>query len=287
MYTSRRIWPGVAALAVAALAATQAAAMMIAPPPTATRIATADLVVVGKVTGFGPKMVKAELFKGDTREMQIAIVKVGTTLYGSDHKEIKVGFFPPQTMPVKDRFVRPRPSVQLKQDEESCLILVEHPTQKGVYVAQNYYDAIPKANNQNFAKEVETIKRSAKLLSKPMDGLKSKDAEDRLTTAALLVTRYRTPRMGQAKTEKVSAEESKAILEVLATAEWPSQKNPVRFGQVNAQSVFFQLGVTEQDGWKQPKDFTRLSDEAKQWCRDNAGKYRITRFVREPANDKK
>ena len=37
-------------------------------------------------------------------------------------------------------------------------------------------------------------------------------------------------------------------------------------------------------GWTQPKDFTQFPTEAKKWLKDNAGKYRIQRFVR--ASDK-
>src|SRR5262249_47447594 len=122
---------------------------------------------------------------------------------------------------------------------------------------------------------------------KPNDGLKSKEAEERLTTAALLVTRYRTNRNPEAKTEEVPAEQSKLILEVLASADWAPKNNPRQFGQPNPQQIFFQLGITDKDGWKQPQDFTKLADEAKKWCKDNAGKYRIKRFVNETKEEKK
>src|SRR5262245_6068152 len=139
--SDKRIW--LAAGCLLALLAAQAEAMMIAPPPMGGRAAAADLVVVGKVVGFG-KAAKGEMFKGDEREMSVAKVKVGETLLGKEVKEIEVGYFPPVApKPVKDRpvFVRPRPGVQLQKDEEYCLILVEHPTKKGVYVVANYYDS--------------------------------------------------------------------------------------------------------------------------------------------------
>src|SRR5262245_37474408 len=117
MRSKRLVVAGVACL-VALLAVDHARARMIAPPPVILRVPSADVVVVGKVTGYGPKMVKSELFKGDDREMQIAIVKVGDTLLGKAAKEIKVGFFPPRQgggRPGRDL------GVQLKQDEESLL----------------------------------------------------------------------------------------------------------------------------------------------------------------------
>src|SRR5262245_43002026 len=261
MHSKKLILAGAACL-VTMIAAAQAKALMIAPPPTVLRVANTDLVVVGKVTGYGPKMVKSELFKGDDREMQIALVKVGDTLLGKVGKEIKVGFFPAVAQPgggPRPRPIRPGMSVQLKQDEESLLFLTKHPTQKDVYMASNYYDAIAKKDNPNFAKEIEQVKKAAKLLAKPSDGLKSKDADDRFLTAALLITRYRTPK-GSDKTEQVSAEESKQILQILADADW-TNRNP-KFGfQTNPQALFFRLGVTEKEGWKQPKDFTKLAEE--------------------------
>jgi hypothetical protein len=283
----KRIWLAAAACLLAFLTVAQAKALMIAPPPIALRPAPADLIVTGKVTGFGAKLVKGEMYKGDVRDMQVATIKVGDVLMGKQAKEIKVGFFPPMnTSGGGPRIIRRGPTVQLKQDEEYCLILIKHPTQKDVYVALNYYDAIAKKDNPTFAKEVEAIKKSAKLIAKPMEGLKSKQVEDRFTTAALLITRYRTNRTGEQKTEQVSADESKLILEALAEADWNPKTPRVGF-QMNPQNLFFNLGVTEKEGWKQPKDFTKVAEMAKKWCKDNAGKYRINRFVSETKEEKK
>jgi len=284
----KRIWLAAAACLTAVLATAQAKAIMIAPPPAATRIANADLVVVGKVTKFGPKLVKGEMFKGDERDMQIATIKVSDTLLGKEVKEIEVGFFPPASNNGGGGpRIRPRPGVQLKQDQEACLILTKHPTKKGVYVVTNFYDSIPK-ESADFAKQLETILKSAKLLAKPTDGLKSKEAEDRLLTAALLITRYRTDRTAEGKTEKVAVDESKLILQALAEADWAPKNNPrVGGNQISPQNLFFNLGVTEKDGWKMPKDFTKLADEAKKWCKDNAGKYQIVRFTSEAKKEEK
>ena len=45
----------------------------------ALAVITPRQLLIGKVTGFGPKMVKADLGTDDKREMQIAIVKVDET----------------------------------------------------------------------------------------------------------------------------------------------------------------------------------------------------------------
>lgn len=275
---------GLAVAASLLILATAQAKLMVAPPPSGMRIASADLVVVGKVTALADKAVKGEMFKGDQRDMQVATVEVSDTVLGGKVKKVEVGFFPPVMNNGGGPRIRPIPGVQLQKDEEYGLILVKHPTKKDVYVVANFYDAMPMKGNPGFAKEIETLKKSAKLLDKPLDGLKSKDADERLTTAALLITRYRNQRGEKAKTEEIPAEESKLILEALASAEW-APKN-AKFGEVMPQQLFFSLGVTAKDGWTFPKDRSKLAEEAKKWCKDNAGKYRISRFVNETKEEK-
>src|SRR5262249_46662996 len=113
-------------LAYLAVMATPAWALMIAAPALPARVATADVSVVGKVTGLGPKLVAADMFKGDTGQMQIAIVKVEETLVGKGVKEIKVGFFPPPAVrpggPIIIRSSGGR-SPQLMVGQEAALFL--------------------------------------------------------------------------------------------------------------------------------------------------------------------
>jgi len=277
-------WLAALGCLLAVLAVSQAKALMIAPPPGAARVATADLIVVGKVTAVTEKTVKGEMFKNDTREMKVATLKVEDVLLGKGVKTVKVGFFPPQPVDQpKDGIRRPirrMPTVQLSKDDEVCLFLTKHPTKRGVYIAVNYYDAMQKQNNPNFAKEVEEIKKAAKLLEKPMDGLKSKDADERFQTAALLLTRYRNKRSEEQKTEEVDADESKLILQTLAEADW--QPRNQKFGYtMTPMNLFFRLELTQKDGWKQPENGQNIAEEAKKWCKENAGKYKIKRYVSE------
>src|SRR5689334_2441439 len=64
--------------------ATAAKALMIAPQPVPMRVAAAELVVVGKVTGFADKLVKVKQSDDDMNpiEYQVAIVKVQKALIG-------------------------------------------------------------------------------------------------------------------------------------------------------------------------------------------------------------
>jgi hypothetical protein len=285
---SRHVGLAGACLLAALTAARVEALTLITPPPPALRIANADLVVVGKVTGYEDKTVKGETYKGDARDMRIATVKVSQTLLGKEVKEVRVGYFPPPPAanpkgngPVLR--VNRAPTVQLKEGEEYCLFLTKHPTHKGVYWTVAWYDGIAKAGNDNFAKQVEEVKKAAKLLAKPDEGLKSKNADDRFLTAALLVTRYRNRGIGAgaAKEDEVSADQSKLILEALAGADWAQKPAPGTGSQGTPLGVFYSLGLTDKDGWKPPREAGRVFDEAKKWCKDHAGTYRIKRFVRE------
>jgi hypothetical protein len=269
---------GLSCLALIVSAAPVWALTLVAPPAIPLRTATADAVIVGKATGFGPKLVPAERFPGDKGEFQIATVKVDETLLGKPVKEIKVAFLAPPAPGGPGRpIIGGMPRINLAIDQEVCLFLTKHPT-KDFYVINAYYDVLNKKSNPNFPKDTDEVKRAAKLLKDPRASLKSKKAEDRFLTAAMLITRYRTQKFGNIKTEEVPAAESKLILTALAEADWTPPK-PGTFQQVTPQMVFYRLGLTPADGWVQPKDFREMPKEAKKWLQANAGKYRIKRYM--------
>jgi hypothetical protein len=287
-------WAGLAGISCLALitAAAPAKAMMIAPAPIAQRVALAQVVIVGKVTAFADKTVPALPSPGATKkeEYQVATVQVEDAFQGAkDAKEIQVGFIPPAAPVGGPGRVFPggrRPGVNLQVDQEYLLFVNPH-DDAPFYVAQAYFDAVGKQNNANFDKDVDEAKRCAKLLADPKAGLKSDKADDRALTAEMLVARYRLPRPGldPGKTEAIDAEESKLILQALADADW-KPKLGVGF-QMAPQQAFLQLGLTDKDGWTQPKDFNQLPDAAKAWLKDNADKYRIQRFVPEKKEGEK
>jgi hypothetical protein len=280
---------------------TVAKALMIAPQPVPMRVASADLVVVGKVTGFADKLVKVKQNDNDMNpiEYQVAIVKVQKALVGGGKgmKEIRVGFIPApaggDVAPGGGPGIRPHirirryPTFSLSLNQEACMFLNKHP-KADFYVGQGFAGLINKEGNANFEKELAEVKQAAKLLADPKAGLKSDNADERLLTVGMLITRYRTPQqpqVGEPKTEPIDAKESKLILETLAKADW--KQMPTRPFQMTPQTVFFRLGLTEKDGWKQPQDFQKLPDAAKKWLEDNADTYRIQRFVATKATEEK
>ena len=288
----RTMWMGLASLLCASVMAalSSARAMMIAPQPISQRVAAADCIVVGKVTGFGDKTVSATAAPGakDKVEYQIAIIKVESTIAGAKGvKEIKVGFIAQPAAgggpggPIRPGFRRPMaPSFSL--DQEGLLFLTKH-HDADFYIAPMYFSVVNKRGNTNFDKEVDEAKHDVKLLADPKAGLEAKEEADRVLTAGMLMARFRQYKGGAGKPEMkpIDPELSKKILLVLAEADWDAK--PARPGpfQMNPRTIFGQLQLTEKDGWKAPKDFKQFPAMAKEWCKDNADKYAIKRMVYE------
>jgi hypothetical protein len=282
---------------VALASSVSAFALMIAPAPIAQRVATADSIVIGKVTSLEEKTVSAPRFPGDKEkgDYTVAVVKVQEG-FGAAAKltHVRVGFIAPmEAKPIEGkpgigiRPIRRYPQVVLAKDQEVILFLQPH-FDASFQVAPAYFDVIQKANNPNFEKETAEVKRYTKLLADAKSNLDGKNAEDRFLTAAMLLVRYRTAKqfVQNPKQEAIDAGESKRILLALADADWnPKNPGPGLF-QMNPQAMFYRLGVTEKDGWTQPKDFKEFPAAAQKWLKENAGTYRIQRFVGETAADK-
>jgi hypothetical protein len=277
---------GLALLAVAA----PAPGMAIIAPPLANRVAVADCIVVGKVAKVD-KTEAARAFPGATQKTayKIAVVKITKHLLGAKGlTAIEVGFVPPPEFKGGVRPIRPirrYPQVELKPGQEVCLLLNKH-FEANFYTVGIYANVIPK--NNALDGQVKQIKQLVSLLAHPKKSLQAKADADRLTTASMLMARYRQVKPGMKfpyKTKPIDQDESKLILTALLKADW---SKPARFGQVAPAQVFFQLGLKAEDGWKpmpfrQPNDFP---EAAKAWLKANAGKYRIQRYVAEKADKK-
>jgi hypothetical protein len=287
---------GVVALAclAALVTAGTAKSMAIRIQPVSERISTADCVVLGKVTAIEKKSVGARSFPGaiDKAEYKIAVVHIEKAFVGAKGlTEIRVGFIAPAQPQIQPRggkvgggirpHIRPigRPFFQpsLTKGQEGLFLLNKH-FEEPFYI-MGFGGAVNKQNNPNFKNDLEMVKRCVKLLEKPTAGLKAKDPSERLLTASLLISRYRTAKPtlnGKFETKPIDAEESKLILTTLAEADWTKFDMKT---QVNAQGLFFRLGVTDKDGWKPPMNFQQFPAAAKEWLKKNASTYRVQRFV--------
>ena len=248
------------------------AGVMIRPAPGPTRIDKSDAVIVGKVDRIEPEDVKV----GETM-YRIAVVKVNDAIKGAkDAKTLRIGFVP--TPDGRPKIIRPgfRP-IQLQVGQEGIFLLAKNAKGDFYTIGGQAGFYINSENNKDFDKEVQIAKTTVKVLNKPMDALEAKNAEERLIAAAVFIDKYRTFRGPRAAQEPINAEESKLILQALANADWKTQVNSTSL-RPSAQQLFQRLGVTATDGFMVPMggDYQTV---AQAWCRDNAAKYRIQRYV--------
>lgn len=302
----RRYLLAAAAAVVLIVANESAAKLMIAFRPAPQRAVTADVVVVGKITAIEKDTVDAPVAPGVEEKVthKIAVVKIQTNLGGANNlTHIKVGFVPqgnapgrggPPVKPGQPQIqpVRPiRPGMQapeLKEGQEMLFFLVKH--HSGDFYTMPGMSPPVDVSNDEGKKELEKVKHVTELLADPMKGLKSDKADVRGETATLLVMKYRTFESG-GETEEVAinADESKLILKAIAEADWKAVRG--REAGVNAQSAFYQLGLTENDGWtpppfvrpkpgQPPVDFVAVQKEAfVKWLAGAGKDYKIKKFV--------
>lgn len=290
------------ALMVAPLAAK---ALMIAPSPLPIRVLNSDVVIVGKVTSVEEK---TTVSKKDGVEYKVAVLKIEQNIKGAkDTTHIRVAWPAPQAQPQEPELlpgqpIRPRLPIRprfgamaLQKDQEALLFLKKQPGET-FYIGAEFMSVVLKDNNPNFKNELNEAVKGAKVLENPLASLKSKDAEERLLAAGLQLQRYRMNRTGTQKQEPINSEESKLILKTIAESDWnPNQPNrgPGWF-MMNPQQMFYQLNLTQADGWvqprpnpKNPQNFQKeIEAAAKKWLNDNAEKYVIKRFVEEPLQDR-
>jgi hypothetical protein len=260
-------------------AATLVATAKIAIVPMPERMAAAELIVVGKVTEIEPRTLSARPDPQAEKkwEYKIAVVEITDGILGAKGmKKVRIGFIPRRPEIAIGHY----PEIDFSVGQEGLYILNKH-SDADFYEPGVYYNVVDK-KSANFEHDVEYAKRCARLLADPDPGLKAKEAEDRLLTAGLLITRYRGGRFAAAgaktKAEPIDAAQSKLILEALAAADWYQPRAAERG---SPQRYFIGLGLTDKDGWKQPENGQDFAAAAQQWCKDNAASYRIQRLVPE------
>jgi hypothetical protein len=206
---------------------------------------------------------------GKAQDYRIAVVRIDAGLKGSQGlTHIRLALLPHQL---------------LNAGYEGCFFLTQH-FQEPVYFYAGTYDyPIARTNEPAFCREIDRFRHWGKLIDDPRAGLASKDADERLLTAALLISQYRTYQAGlhrpDRKTEPIDAKESQRILEVLAAADWAKAGPDFR---TSPSQLFAQLGASAADGWapqgcRDPKGY---ETQARNWLRDHAGTFRIQALVR-------
>ena len=257
---------GLAACLIAALPV-RAGSIAADTLPLPNRVAAADMVVVGKVTGFEEKSVAAK----DGTEFRIATLTVDDALRApKGTKTVRLGcvVIPPMVA------INPR-HFQATEGQEGCYFLTRHGDADFSVVGTMGFLG---KNSHGFEKDVKLVRRCAKLLEDPDASLKGENAEDRFLTAGMLVARYTTRRTANAKSAPIEAGQSKRILQALASADWTPSTD---ITQLSPQMVLGRLPLTDKDGWSPPsgRDAKAYAAYAQKWVKDHAETYRIQQFV--------
>jgi hypothetical protein len=272
------------AFAVFAVALPVGAVVPLTVPPLPARVALADFIALGKVTAIEDEVVEAApLVKipGVTKKVpfRVAVVSIQSPILGGEKLErVRVAFSPPPAAGSNIRGGGKLALHHLAAGDEGCYFLRKHP-EEPFYVASAAYDFMAKDKTKEFDKEIAQVKRCVRLIGNTKTGLESKEADDRLLTAALLIYRYRTPRYvyrGKPRTESIPADESKRILTILSEADWDAKDASLAGTPL---SLFLRFDLTNADGWAPPAELAAVPGAARKWLRDHAGEYRIQRYL--------
>jgi hypothetical protein len=303
-------------LPAAAQLRAQKLVVMAGPQSPAASAANADAVVVGKVTEVENDPVEATAYPGAPKDQKVsykvAVIKIDESLLGAGGvTRFRVGF--PADAPVAGeapaggagrpapvggpgglgRLRRPGPTaVALAAGMEGCFFLTRHhDADFDILVGGPLLK-----KNDNYAKELEQVKKVTKAIDDPVAALKAKDVPDRFWAAQVILQRYQTPR-GQKPghtpaREPIPDDETKLIVALLKELPWapktpvagPGEQPPSRSAlwyQINpAELGFKQPTVPARKAGDPPVDFNKIMDEAtEKFLTENGDKLKIKRFA--------
>lgn len=265
---------GVLFVVVCALSGASTSTAYISMPkePIAHKVAVADCVVLGKITAIQAKPEMGQVWRSSALprwDFSVIEVDVLESFYGpKDVKKARFGIREPKAY---------KPDLAVGQTVCIC----------GVKVGKNAFDIVPldclvRQTDPGFEKDLALARLAGRLLARPEEGLKSKDADDRVLAAHLLILRstFAPFRHGQTgKAEPIDAEQSKLALLALAEADWDKHNQEV------SESLKW-LQWAAKYGAPPPKNLPldegdeKWPAAARKWLRENAESYRIHRLER-------
>ena len=227
-------------------------------PATPSQLSLQTAVVfVGRVVDVEKDIVFVSPYRGAPKEQKveykIATVRIEESLIGGKGlTQFRVGF--PADASISALPPLPgRGPTTLRPDQEGCFFL--NPHHEGEFYVLAYGGPLAK-NDKGHAKELEEIKKVAKILDDPVAALKAKDLEDRFRAASVLIERYRTNRTGRpSNREPIPEEENKLILALMLELPWqPKDAKPRPASDPVAPSRSALWYSIQQDltGFKQP-----------------------------------
>jgi hypothetical protein len=246
----------------------------------ANKVALADCVVLGKVTAIEAGPVQGQVWRYSALpkwDFTIVEVEIAEPLFGAKGvKRARFGFIGSLEKNVQ---YQPAPAV----GRSGCFF--------GVKVGNNDFYVVPRfcyhdQKAPGFADDLALARRAGRLLAKPTEGLKSKDPDERVSAAYLLILRslFAPFRHGETgKSVPIDAEQSKLALLALAKADWKKHGKEVRVA-LNWLNWGAKYGAPMPSGLPLDQGDPKWPTAAQEWLRENADSFRIHRLVKaEPA----
>src|SRR5262249_14201325 len=137
------------------------------------------------------------------------------------------------------------------------------------------------SRREEFGKALALASQCTRLLGNTDEGLRSRDGEDRLLTAALLIFQFRTVQYAYVvvpRTKPIDAGLSRRILAVLGEGSFADKAAREPTGRL---TLFLRLGLAEDDGWTTPRRLPDVAAAGEKWLAEHAATYRIRRYVPE------
>ena len=276
--------------------------------------AKADIVIIGKIVEIEKEpSVALNVPKGTTMNYRIAVLKIEEAIGGAKGlTQVRVGFSetpkiateaqPANPAPVPNgvplQNARPlqfnripppfNPPIVLMKDQEGMFFLRKH--HSGDFLVPMAFTQVVAKTQEDFKKQVESVKKIRTIVASPTESLQAKDKKDRELAACTLVGLYANPSLGFGQEvvsptpQLVSLEESKLILDALAGMEWGTFDAE---NQIGLQNVWYSLNPM-QYGWKQPMfqgavqqaDVNaKMTESVREFLKENAGKIRLKKLV--------
>lgn len=240
-------------------------------------VAHADVVVKGRLATFEDTLVRFPATPGAPQNTayQVGELIVAAVLHGPKAERLRVGIIP-DLVDADGKIIQYGEDPAALRGKDALFFLRRHHT--GQFYQTDHRSYFLLTGPDQDAELEKECQRLVRLTADVKKSLQAADERDRLTTAAILLYRYRCNLDLVRKTEPIDAEESTLILDALAGVSWAGrQADPETL--VHPQDLFALLQI---GGWVPPpkEPAPDLEANAKRWLAENRKNYRITRYVR-------
>jgi hypothetical protein len=272
----------------------------------------ADVVVIGKVVEVDKEPVDATQYRGAPKDQKIsykvAVIKIDEAIVGGKGlTQFRVGFSADAPVtptlgggPVGGARIRPvgRAPVALTAGQEGCFFLTQHHEADFYVLTGGGLGAVLNKKDDNYAKQLEEVKKVVKVLEDPVAALKAKELDDRFQAAYMVLQKYQTVRGGQSgrvpAREPIPEEENKLIVSLLTELPWVPKEGATAKAagdMLPSRSALWYMINPVELGFKQPKfpaqrpgdppvDSNKIMDEATtKFLKESGEKIKIKRFA--------